>query len=283
MSKSRNLSNRMATVLRTEKRSIVRKHFEELHQFYRELVLDETDTGLWTIRGELKLSASYNEEYIQDSFHVEILIPPDYPESVPIVWETEGRIPNGFHKYRSKALCLGPPLQVKMKFRENPTLLGFVENLLIHYLFGRCSYEKNGVVPFGEYSHERGMLDSYKEAFHLQTDIQALQMVKLIAEGKYKGHLTCPCGSGKRIRHCHGPQLIKISQFQRRSEFYEDYFTCIMEYIRGGNELPLFFRNKKLEKRLAKEYRSYLSAMNPSTMQNMGVNDHVGDKYFRKH
>lgn len=279
MSRSRTLLNPMATVLNPEKQPIVREHFNELQEFYRELVFSETDAGPWVIRGELKLSASYNGDSIQDSFHVEILIPSDYPESVPIVLETEGRIPDSFHKYQGKSLCLGPRLQVKMKFRENPTLLGFVEDLLIPYLFGRCSYERTSVMPFGEFTHERGILDAYKEVFRLQTDLQALQILKLIAEGKYKGHLVCPCGSDKRMRYCHGPQLIEISQFQSRSEFYEDYLTCILDYIRGGNDLPLSFRNKKLKKRLAKEYRSHLSTTNPETIQNMRINDHVGVKH----
>lgn len=255
MLKSGALSNRMATDLDIEREPIVREQFNELHQFYRELVLDETVAGPWTICGELKFSASYNGDSIQDSFHVQIQIPSNYPESVPIVWETEGRIPDSFHKFTNKSLCLGSPLNVKIKFLENPTILGFVEGLLVPYLFGFCTYERTGVMPFGELAHNRGMLDSYKDLFRLRTDIQALQMLKLIAEGKYKGHLECPCGSGKRMRHCHGPQLIKVSKFQRQSEFYEDYFKCILEYANEGNELPKSFRNKKLEKKFSRFFQ----------------------------
>jgi hypothetical protein len=248
----------MVTVLDTKMQAIVREHFKELHQFYRGLVLDETDAASWKIRGELRLSASYNGNTIRDRFHIEIQIPPDYPESVPSVWETEGRIPDSFHKYSNKSLCLGSPLNVKIKFRENPMLLWFVEELLIHYLFGFCSYERTGVMPFGELTHEKGMLESYKELFRLQTDIQTLQMLKLIAEGKYKGHLECPCGSGKRMRHCHGPQLIEISGFQQQSQFYEDYLKCILEYICDGNKLPLSFRNKKLGKSLGPKHVAFI-------------------------
>ena len=250
MSKSEILLNRMVTELDTEREPIVREQFNELHQFYRELVLDKTNANSWKARGELKLSASYDGVTIQDEFHIEIQIPPNFPESVPMVWETKGRIPDDFHKFTNKSLCLGSPLNVKIKFRENPTLLGFVEELLVHYLFGFCIYERTGMMPFGELTHDRGMLDSYKELFGLQTDIQTLQILKLMAEGKYKGHLQCPCESGKQMRQCHGPQLIEVSRFQQHAEFYKDYLTCILEYANEGNELPVSFRNKILEKRI---------------------------------
>ena len=232
----------------SEKQKEIREQFDELKKHYRELILEDDESGLWKIKGKLRFSASYNNEIIQDVFKVEIVLPVDYPESVPIVKETEGRIPAEFHKYSDTSLCLGSPFNVKKKFQECPTLLWFVEDILVHYLFSFCVYERSGVMPFGELSHERGMIDSYKELFGLETDMQTLQMLRLMAENKYKGHLACPCESGERIRNCHGPLLTDISRHQRTTDFFRDYAVCIMEYVCTGHQLPISLRSKKLVK-----------------------------------
>ena len=47
------------------------------------------------------------KERIDDEYQIELLIPDGFPEEIPSVRETGGRIPPPFHKLYGGALCLG--------------------------------------------------------------------------------------------------------------------------------------------------------------------------------
>ncbi len=248
----------MDIVLNSEFQKIVRCHFDEVSEYYPELVI-EADNDSYKVYGPLAFVAHYNDNALRDRFEVKMLIRPDYPNSIPDVWETGGRIPDFYHKYKDDSLCLGKALNTKIKFDENPTLLWFIDKLLVPYFYSFCHKQITGNLPYGELDHSpRGNLDGYKELFNLTADIQALQMLRLMAEGKYKGHFKCPCGSGKRMRYCHGPELIQVSCYQSQSDFFTEYCLCLMEYIKGGNKLPMLFRSKKLVKFFGPELAGYI-------------------------
>ena len=50
----------------------------------------------------------------------------------------------------------------------------------------------------------------------------ALALLKLLADGKYRGHLICPCGSEKILRKCHGPILLGLLKHQPKERFLRD-------------------------------------------------------------
>lgn len=244
--------------MNNEFQKIVRCHFDEVIEHYPELIL-KADNDSYKVYGPLAFAAHYNDDILRDRFEVKILIRSDYPNSIPDVWETGGRIPDSYHKYKDASLCIGKSLNAKIKFDKNPNLLFFIDKLLVPYFYSYCYKQLTGNMPYGELDHNaRGVLDGYKELFNLTADIQALQMLRLIAEEKYKGHLQCPCGSGKRMRHCHGPQLIQVARYQSQSDFFMEYCLCLLEHIKGGKKLPMSFRSKKLEKFIGSKYAGHI-------------------------
>lgn len=234
--------------------AVIESHFIDLSAQYPGLTLTKNDDGTCIVYGELKFNATYEGKTISDKFQIELAIPKEYPNNLPIVKETSGRIPKEFHTYKDGgSLCLGAPLDVRMKFKKKPSLLGFVEELVIHYLYSFCYWEQHGKMPFGEFSHGgKGIIEFYIELFNVTSDIITLELLKILAENNYRGHHYCPCNSGNTVRHCHGELLRKIRGYQSHDEFLYDYVHCLTYIQKSGQKLPNSLLSKKLMNRIKK-------------------------------
>lgn len=219
---------------------LVEAHFAELITKYDQLTLIWSN-GKQVVQGLLEFKASFNNISIQDSFQIKLLIPSDYPDTPPVAKETAGRIPKGFHSNHD-GLCLAAPIEIRRKFSENPTLLGFVNDLLIPFLFAFCYWEKHGIMPFGELSHgKKGIMEYYLDFFKVNSESTVLNLLKIIATGDYKKHHKCPCGSGIIIRYCHGESLMKLLKTSQ-ADLLKDYLRCA-DYV-NNKTLPSKYRLK---------------------------------------
>jgi hypothetical protein len=205
------------------RKTVIHRQFEELDQTYSGLVLCEDAPGRWAIRGMLSFSATFQDVTITDAFSILIMLPQDYPDSPPTVQETGGRIPENFHQYSDRTFCLGAPVEVWRRFKADPRLVAFVRTLVVEYLYGYAHLEKHGTLPFGELSHGcQGIREYYQELFNTD-DVQiALALLKVLADGTYRGHQACPCGAGKILRKCHGPILLGLLEHQPKTRFLRD-------------------------------------------------------------
>jgi hypothetical protein len=148
------------------------------------------------VSGTLGFCATYVGQAVRTEYEVAICAANGYPVTVPWVFETAGRIPHGFHKMDDESLCLGTPLEVRLKFAKGPTLVDFVQHQLIPYLFCHACWEQSGKMPFGDRSRGgAGLLESYRELFGVADDLAVLHLLRVLAEGNYLGHTLCPCGS----------------------------------------------------------------------------------------
>lgn len=221
-------------------REFVQEQFLELQSLYKRLSLkDLGEPNGILIQGILDFSARGKDQLINDSFEIEILVPESFPNWHPSVKEVGGQIPITFHHHNDGSLCLGAPLYVRMVFCEDPTLLGYVQNLLIPYLFTFCYWKKFGKMPFGELSHGRkGIMEYYRELSNSNSDMAVINLLKILAEDNYRGHHYCPCGSGRIIRKCHGEILKKIKVYQPLENFIADYCRCLLFYKKRFNKIP---------------------------------------------
>jgi hypothetical protein len=219
---------------------LIEAHFTELIKKYDQLTLVCSD-GKHIVQGLLEFKASYNDISIRDSFHIKLLIPSDYPNTPPVAMETAGRIPKRFHSNHD-GLCLAAPIEIHRKFSDNPTLLGFVNDLLIPYLYAFSYWEKHGVMPFGELSHgNKGIMEYYLEFFNVHSESAVLNLLKILATKDYNERHKCPCGSGMTIRNCHGESLMKLMK-TNQIDLFNDYVRCA-EYI-NDKTLPPRYRLK---------------------------------------
>jgi hypothetical protein len=212
-----------ARILIIDKEALIRQQFEELVQTFPGLMLCQDAPGRWVIRGTLSFSATFQAVTIADEFSILIMLPDDYPDSPPLVQETGGRIPANFHQYGDRTLCLGAPVEVVRRFKADPRLVAFVEKLVVEYLYGYAHLEKHGTLPFGELSHGcQGIREYYQEAFCTDNVQIALTLLKVLADGTYRGHHACPCNSRKILRKCHGQVLLGLLKHQPKERFLRD-------------------------------------------------------------
>ena len=93
------------------------------------------------------------QETIEDSYAVELRVPNGLPKQLPTARETDGRIPNTFHKLAGGLLCLGAPTAIRLELTLAPTLLRFVEGFVVPYLYGYSFFVIHGKMPFDELAH----------------------------------------------------------------------------------------------------------------------------------
>ena len=158
------------------------------------------------IQGQYQFYAK-TEEYgeIRDKYSLKILIPVDFPEHAPKVWEINGVITKELaqgHMFVDENLCLGSPFSISSFIHEYPDLEVYCQKFLIPYLYA-ISYkrEHGGELIFGELEHGlRGIADDFLNLSCEQELTYAIELInrkKRIANKK-----ICPCGCGKRLGVC---------------------------------------------------------------------------------
>lgn len=178
-----------------------------------------TSSKIANISGVISFHAHYEGlESIEDWFEVEIVIPDSYPTLLPIVTELQGKIRNDYeHLNTNSSFCLATPLAERQAFNQMPTLLGFVNNLVIPYLYSYCFFEKHGYYPFEDRSHGLdGLVEHYLDIFNTNAKPELLDGLIRIVKYGYRGHHPCPCGSGKIVRKCHKDVVKEIAKADTR-------------------------------------------------------------------
>lgn len=242
---------------------LIRNQFGELRRTFPDLKLSKDQDGHWIVSGSLLFSASYKElEYIEDCFSVQMVLPYDYPNNPPKTFEIGGRVcrRDEYHINKSGDMCLAAPLELKKRFIINPTLLHFVKELVVPFLYAFSYQERFGKRPWGELSHGgKGLLEYYQDVFNTKDLRITLRLLKMLVEGSYRGHLPCPCGSSSKLRHCHGDTLRELIQIQSPEDFYSDSKTILLSLSKAevdmvsGREIPLRFLREIKDNRIEKE------------------------------
>jgi len=204
--------------------AIIYQQYQEVNEKYPGLHLRCNESGCLWITGDFHFVADHHGEVIEDTYVVKIVIPEDYPQTIPEAQETGNRIPKDFHHYIDNTLCLGARYALRKAFRDAPTLLGFMENCLLPYLYSFSYKTRYGKLPAGELSHGwRGVLEYYQDLFQIRDEKAVLGLFAVLVRGNCGGHARCPCGSRKRIRDCHGNMLRNMLQVQPASTFEREY------------------------------------------------------------
>ncbi len=197
------------------------------------------------VSGTLPFEASANGlETITESFEIELIIPRGFPEPLPRIKEIGGRIVANYkHRNPDGTLCLAVPVEQRRVFFDQPTLLGFVNRLVIPYLYGYCFWKKHGRHPFDEAAHGyEGILRHYVDTLGLHDDLAALGAICFLFEHGYRGHHECPCGSGLRVSACHGPTLRALYEHHTpqtlRSDFIAIFERCYTKFQNGQISFP---------------------------------------------
>lgn len=193
----------------------------------------------------------YDGRSIEDEFHIELRIPADYPASPPNAYEVVGRLDRFDHLFQDGRLCLGAPIEVCSKFAQRPSLLHFIEDLVIPFLFAFSYKEQYGEMPFGELAHGmKGILDYYMEFFGTSKE-NATLLLECLAYRNVESLECCPCGSGRKLEKCHGPRLDALRPHQAAQDFRDELMQIISACPEGQPHQKLLPR--RLRRRIARQ------------------------------
>ena len=156
------------------------------------------------------------EGEVLDRFAIDVEIDNRFPQSVPKVRETAGRIPlsPGRHANRSDGtLCPIVPLDWLVRPERDRSVLSFLQGPVHNYLLGQSLVERGDPWPFGERAHGRaGVLEALRDLLAIETEREILVYLNYLSHEEVKGHWACPCGSGSRLRNCHVSRVRQLQQ-----------------------------------------------------------------------
>lgn len=187
-----------------------------------------------------------HDSEILDRYEIEITFPRTYPDDPPSVRETTGRIPHTADRHNSSgAACLFFPIEWKLRRPDNAFdtfLLGPVHS----YFLGQSLVEAGQPWPFGERKHGiDGAIEALRDILGLASDDQARAALWTLSKATIKGHWDCPCGSGRRLRACHGPTIWRLSTPNNTRWVRE----TISSYVISTCDAEKFSRLKKKRQR----------------------------------
>lgn len=187
------------------------REFENIKREYPNLHYRNTEDGL-VLEGEVSFDLTHTKtsERIRDSYIIRIMLE-DFPKMPPKVFEIGNKISENFHKDLN-GLCLGVRTEVYLKFKENPSILYFIHELLEPFLYSYSYWKKhNGVTPFGQRQHNgKGILEYYSEMFATKDNDIIIDLLETIIKGSLKQSIPCPCGSKKKFKKCNRKIILKI-------------------------------------------------------------------------
>ncbi|SRR5216683_1678994 len=141
-------------------------------------------------------------------FAVEIDLAPLATGGLPTVRETGGRIPwiIDRHVLPDGSACVCLPADYFLRHPGPFDLLAFLDGPLRGYFIGQALVEQGESWPQGEWRHGNdGLNDWFREFLDGLSPQQLRAYLETLAVQELKGHLLCPCGSGRRLRNCHLP------------------------------------------------------------------------------
>lgn len=209
-------------------------NLDNLISKYPELFVVENDESHSPrqIKGYFTMTASNKGVTFYEKYHVEIDLL-DY--EIPYITELDKKIIRRYaHRYSDGGLCLGTTTDILMDccYEGKFDILKWFEDFVIPYFFSYEYFIRFGEYPFGERSHgKKGILEYYMDILNLQNVNQAHDFIKKVAnQRRYRGHLLCPCGSGKRVRDCHKKEIVMAL-----NPFFKERIVADLKTIEGEN------------------------------------------------
>jgi hypothetical protein len=143
---------------------------------------------------------------VLDRFLIEIELPSDSPESIPVLREVGGRIPWHEDRHINRGNGEACPIVPKewLIRADHDSILAFLDGPVRNSFLGQIVVEAGQPWPFGERKHgSPGLLEAYGEIIGTSDEHTLRRYLDCLSKETLKGHWECPCGSMKRLRDCH--------------------------------------------------------------------------------
>jgi hypothetical protein len=163
------------------------------------------DDGVQTVRieGILPLKAHCG---VTEEIRVRIDYPHEYPRRLPIARDPVGRFepsPNG-HINKDGSFCLTLPLDKEFDLDSTNFIVDFVDAVAL-FVDRELIYEVTGQWPGPEWGHGGKGVQELMECEFGTTDTATITRLADLARGRssLSRNAECPCGSGRKYKHCH--------------------------------------------------------------------------------
>jgi hypothetical protein len=206
------------------------------------------------IDGKLHISGTLDIGFGEKNlFQIKILVDNRYPDKMPEVYETAGRVPSILDRHYMSdgtGCCLVVPHRYREYFTSLMTFEEFIDVLVVPYFQNQLYYEINGQFVQGYKHGEFGIWEYYFEIFGEELNertlfnlIDAVLNQRRDRRVRIKGHKKCPCESGLIQRHCHGKGLIQLKEYGhtgylRQTQYYLYLKAQYKNIARGKKPQP---------------------------------------------
>ena len=191
------------------------KSNEKLFTFEQELMSQYYPSLKLSIKnGFVTYSGLLNIKDI-DTYHIQIILPNDYPNNIPIVFEIGGDIPKVLNRHINDngSCCLTINDEIKTKYKKDYFLKDFLDDFVNPYFANQLYYEQTGNWLNGEYSH--GMLGKWEyltDKTNIQNNSLLLNFIRIAEKNIPNLNKKCPCKSNKPLKKCHLNTVLQIKR-----------------------------------------------------------------------
>jgi hypothetical protein len=165
------------------------------------------ENGTLLIRGQFPI---VSEGEVLDRFQIEIEVPRDFPDAVPILRETGERVPPvpDRHVNSNGEACPLVPEEWMILPKEQRTIIHFLQGPVRNFFLFQSFADRGLEWLAGQRDHGRpGLLQAYGEMLGVSDSAAIPKYLDYLGRKEIKGHWDCPCGGGKRLRDCHRDQI----------------------------------------------------------------------------
>jgi len=182
------------------------------------------------LRGEFAFTADHEDgPVIEDTYDLDIKITARYPDDLPIIKETGGRVPRDLdhHVYPSGALCLASPRRLHQIALSTPGLTSYAQKALVPYLYAISHWEETGEeFLFGELAHGAvGLVSDFGQVLDLVDPGKIAEAIHLLGMKRRKANKhPCPCGCGDRLGVCTFNETIRELRDRHGRPFFKRHY-----------------------------------------------------------
>lgn len=215
---------------------IIEAQLPVLLQNYPNLSILKAGSKEIRLQGNIDVCREAENFRLNNAYEVEIAIPLD-GYTLPQVFDIGNAIEASYpHRYTDGSLCLETDTAIRLRFIDGFDLNCWMDEYVEVYFFSYEYYRRFSQFPFGERPHgPDGLIHTYQEQFHESDALRTANLLGFVYKSKsYRGHLPCPCGSGKKLRQCHGPFLFPFITDERYHKILKkdvDYISEVIDKI----------------------------------------------------
>lgn len=195
-----------------ELNEIIQKEYPTLHV--------QVENSIVYLRGSFFIR-TIDKTCVIDRYSIEIQLPNDYPRSVPIVRETEGRLPKIPDRHfvtvqRPDSIdniaCLFLRDERYKYYPNGASIIEFIDGPVQDFFLWQTYYDlTNGKSSLGERRHGvKGVVEFYSEELQTSEIRVIVQFLEYLSKEEVKGHWPCYCGSRNIMRKCHFEKLLSL-------------------------------------------------------------------------